>query len=238
MDNTYTLPTNTPLRTKSTFGDASRSSDELHPASSANLHTPTSPKATSKTNPLSQNYQRKSVFKEEGLDEPGEAVFASTVPVRPKLSVRFRSTVEVLETTKEEHKETDEWHNHDFNSISSPNSAKLTISTMPRLFWLTLIIAVTVPTLNFSPLIKSSPSPIGAEAGPIDPLPIPNLAAIDGVERRQSASTAYCKRWSQQSALVNGTLYLFGGRATTNADQNSSTWSMCILVYFRATKTS
>src|SRR6202007_986502 len=37
--------------------------------------------------------------------------------------------------------------------------------------------------------------------------------------------TDVCKRWSQQSALVNGTLYLYGGQSSTTSDQTSNTWN-------------
>ncbi|RPA81604.1 hypothetical protein BJ508DRAFT_414672 [Ascobolus immersus RN42] len=37
--------------------------------------------------------------------------------------------------------------------------------------------------------------------------------------------TDVCKRWSHQSALVNGTLYVFGGQATTSAGQESHNWN-------------
>jgi hypothetical protein len=41
---------------------------------------------------------------------------------------------------------------------------------------------------------------------------------------RDSASDV-CVRWSQQSAIVNGTLYLYGGQASSEPAQSSNTWS-------------
>lgn len=41
---------------------------------------------------------------------------------------------------------------------------------------------------------------------------------------RADTNTAVCNRWSQQSALVNGTLYLYGGHATTEQGQDDNTW--------------
>ena len=35
-----------------------------------------------------------------------------------------------------------------------------------------------------------------------------------GIYQRADSSTNYCTRWSQQSAVVNGTLYLYGGHAS------------------------
>ena len=51
-----------------------------------------------------------------------------------------------------------------------------------------------------------------------------------GLERRANSPTDVCKRWSQQSAIVNGTLYLYGGRATMSSSQTSDTWSMHMMI--------
>ncbi|KAF2671032.1 hypothetical protein BT63DRAFT_432238 [Microthyrium microscopicum] len=45
------------------------------------------------------------------------------------------------------------------------------------------------------------------------------------LQARANSPTDVCKRWSQQSSIVNGTLYLYGGRATTSSTQNSNTWN-------------
>ena len=47
--------------------------------------------------------------------------------------------------------------------------------------------------------------------------------------RRGESLYAVCKRWAGQSAVVNGTLYYFGGRATSSSDQTSNTWSRPII---------
>ncbi|EFQ97595.1 kelch repeat protein [Nannizzia gypsea CBS 118893] len=43
--------------------------------------------------------------------------------------------------------------------------------------------------------------------------------------RRDNTPTDVCKRWSQQTAVVNGTLYIYGGRSTTDANQKDKTWN-------------
>ncbi|KAI6867373.1 kelch repeat protein [Hortaea werneckii] len=43
--------------------------------------------------------------------------------------------------------------------------------------------------------------------------------------KRSDSPTDVCFRWAQQSAIVNGTLYLYGGEATTQASQASNTWN-------------
>jgi hypothetical protein len=51
---------------------------------------------------------------------------------------------------------------------------------------------------------------------------------VSQLRKRANSPTDICKRWSQQSAIINGTLYLYGGRATTSSSQNSNTWSKSI----------
>ena len=43
--------------------------------------------------------------------------------------------------------------------------------------------------------------------------------------KRENSPTDVCSRWSHQSAVVNGTLYLYGGRSTQAAGQNENTWN-------------
>ncbi|KAI7229559.1 kelch repeat protein [Hortaea werneckii] len=43
--------------------------------------------------------------------------------------------------------------------------------------------------------------------------------------KRSDSPTDVCFRWAQQSAIVNGSLYLYGGEATTQASQTSNTWN-------------
>ena len=54
------------------------------------------------------------------------------------------------------------------------------------------------------------------------------IRAKEGVKRsfkRDDTNTDVCSRWSHQSAIVNGTLYLYGGRATQTAGQKDHTWN-------------
>ncbi|KAI9787053.1 MAG: hypothetical protein M1816_007724 [Peltula sp. TS41687] len=45
------------------------------------------------------------------------------------------------------------------------------------------------------------------------------------LEARDDSPTAACIRFSHQSAVVNGTLYIYGGQAKTSQDQKSDTWN-------------
>lgn len=43
--------------------------------------------------------------------------------------------------------------------------------------------------------------------------------------KRDNSPTDVCNRWSHQSAVVNGTLYLYGGRAISSSGQKDNTWN-------------
>ncbi|OJD15001.1 hypothetical protein AJ78_04723 [Emergomyces pasteurianus Ep9510] len=43
--------------------------------------------------------------------------------------------------------------------------------------------------------------------------------------RRADTPTDVCKRWSQQTAVVNGTIYIYGGRSMTDSSQKDNTWN-------------
>ena len=97
-----------------------------------------------------------------------------------------------------------------------------------RLMMLALVLLVAMPLLYDTPLLgKAGPSIIGAKAGLIRRSGPQKKDFIDGelVTRQATSGPDVCNRWSQQSALVNGTIYLYGGHTTTTADQTSGTWN-------------
>ena len=97
-----------------------------------------------------------------------------------------------------------------------------------RLMMLALVLLVAMPLLYDTPLLgKAGPSIIGAKAGLIRRTGPQKKELVDGklVPRQAITDTDACNRWSQQSALVNGTIYLYGGHTTANASQVSDTWN-------------
>ena len=97
-----------------------------------------------------------------------------------------------------------------------------------RLMMLALVLLVAVPVLYDTTLLgKAGPSIIGAKAGLIRRSGPQRKDLVDGqlVTREAVTDTNVCNRWSQQSALVNGTIYLYGGHTTITADQMSDTWN-------------
>lgn len=97
---------------------------------------------------------------------------------------------------------------------------------LSRLSFVAVMLAIMVPVLHMSPLLHTRAAIIGAEAGPIAPESAVHRQ-LDSTELvpRQSNPTDSCLRWSQQSAVVNGTLYTYGGRAKKDSQQGSNTWS-------------
>ncbi|KAK5137155.1 hypothetical protein LTR08_000660 [Meristemomyces frigidus] len=88
-----------------------------------------------------------------------------------------------------------------------------------------LLLAAIAPFLrSTSTFVDSAVLPIQ----PVDGVPIPRDASTrtgPDLSRRADSPTDVCFRWAQQSALVNGTLYLYGGNAMTEAGQTSGTWN-------------
>ena len=103
--------------------------------------------------------------------------------------------------------------------------------SMARVLSLVFIVVLVLPLLHNAPLIgQAGYAMLGAKGGVMrEPQPIherPWGLPLDGtVVKRQNSPTDICTRWSQQSAIVNGTLYIYGGQATQNAGQTSNTWN-------------
>ena len=124
-------------------------------------------------------------------------------------------------------------HGHRQNTDNSDEtsckqqSIREKITAQGRLWMLALIALVVLPLLHNSPLVgPTGPAFIGVSAGVTQRSDVQLRASIDGkLAARDTTSTDYCTRWSQQSAVVNGTLYIYGGRATQRQGQNQSTWN-------------
>ncbi|KAK0645761.1 hypothetical protein B0T16DRAFT_509581 [Cercophora newfieldiana] len=92
---------------------------------------------------------------------------------------------------------------------------------LSRLTTIALLIAVVLPGFGYyngrEKVVVS-----GADAGVIQERPKGFGPVLD---TRAPSPTKVCKRWSQQTALLNGTLYIYGGQAKTTSDQRSDTWN-------------
>ena len=180
------------------------------------VHDLSRPSSSDAVPSLSPPPRRSSVFFEEGLkgeDAIVDAQFRRTT--RPSLRVRFRSKVDIHEAA-----EIDEPL-----LVQQPDQLPPLFPTAPRIMFFVLLLAVLIPSLGNSPFLKAGITPIGAKAGPVKvPVGEP-MRSLPTLEKRQDSDTDICKRWSGQSAVVNGTMYYYGGRKSTSADQTSDTWS-------------
>lgn len=130
------------------------------------------------------------------------------------------------------------WYAYDLCSEKSsirPYLAKETEVVLPRrstiLYRLTILALLTLISipLFFDISMVGGPrqSIIGAKAGIIKrstSLQPPTRNRFLG--RREDTSTDVCNRWGHQSALVNGTIYVYGGHASQEQDQGTkNTWT-------------
>ncbi|CZR35073.1 uncharacterized protein FPRO_00805 [Fusarium proliferatum ET1] len=94
--------------------------------------------------------------------------------------------------------------------IKSTSGVSPGVSGLQRFTMLALLIAIILPA--FSWRNGHSFSDInGANAGVI--------------QKREISPTKVCTRWGLQAAQLNGTLYLYGGRSRSKADQVEDTWN-------------
>ncbi|KAK4991533.1 hypothetical protein LTR50_001727 [Elasticomyces elasticus] len=91
-----------------------------------------------------------------------------------------------------------------------------------------LLVAVCLPLLQSTPFFgHAAPPAIGVNGGVIKERRTPlEGELIDGeLLRRDNTPTDVCTRWSHQTAIVNGTLYIYGGRATNQSGQKDHQWN-------------
>ena len=177
--------------------------------------------------------RRRSIFTEVGLlDEakikhqrsPAPALLsAQTIkPFRPARIVRFRSRNSVFGPDNQDaHSDCDSdslSHQDDDYNVSTPPAHPpldhtMASSRLYRAGLLAIVLALMLPILQIVSI-----SPLGVYAAELNPESFSLVSRAD-------APTDVCKRWSGQSTIVNGTLYMYGFRTTTSAKQNSDTWS-------------
>jgi hypothetical protein len=175
--------------------------------------------------------RRRSIFTEVGLlDEaqiqhersPAPALLsAQTIkPFRPARIVRFRSRNSVFGSDNQDVDSDGESlsDDHDDYKVSTPPTHTPVPHTMAssilyRAGFFAVALALILPILQLV-----SFAPIGVYAAELNP-------DTYSLVSRADAPTDVCKRWSGQSTIVNGTLYMYGFRTSTSAKQNSDTWS-------------
>jgi hypothetical protein len=86
-----------------------------------------------------------------------------------------------------------------------------------------LIVAASLPFIQ-------QPVPTETNAAPsigVDSRAVPHERKMV-LDTRADSPTDVCTRWSHQSAVINGTLYVYGGQATTEPGQTQNKWSKSV----------
>ncbi|KAI9753370.1 MAG: hypothetical protein M4579_005195 [Chaenotheca gracillima] len=174
--------------------------------------------------------RRRSVFKEVGLSIDSVDHTCTIPRVEDMISDSNVDTSVITEAapqTSHNEKESE-------TTMTSPTTSKWRssasssahISSLPRLSYIGLLLmvcALVVPALRS---LGYGPGRFGSHGV--------EAAVIHGREpeesrflTRQSSDdpSSICKRWSHQSAIVNGTLYIYGGRAMSDQDQTTNQWN-------------
>ncbi|KAK5170871.1 hypothetical protein LTR04_002607 [Oleoguttula sp. CCFEE 6159] len=166
-------------------------------------------------------------------DTLARGVVAPSPYTRPVQQVRFRSTPGVFEDKSDDSEYEDAG---DQPTIAATRRTRLD-TLLPsqagllrpyRIVMLACVLAIMVPLLHSSPLLgHAGHATFGAKASVIKrSTPVLEAELVENtLARRAGSPTNVCTRWSHQSAIVNSTLYIYGGRASTQAGQTSDTWN-------------
>ncbi|KAI9843751.1 MAG: hypothetical protein M1837_006111 [Sclerophora amabilis] len=112
------------------------------------------------------------------------------------------------------------------NVSSSPQSTSL--PRLPYLALLFMLFALVIPGFRSIDYGSARLGNHGVDAAVVKGRADEGFAAGGSlVVTRQDASdpSSMCKRFSHQSAIVNDTLYIYGGRAMTDQDQEDNQWN-------------
>lgn len=118
-----------------------------------------------------------------------------------------------------------EWESVDEeDEVTRPNSRAsayaLSNSRLYRAGFFAIVLALMLPIIQMV-----SFAPLRVYGSTIPRASITAIAERSTLVDRADSPTDVCKRWSGQSAIVNGTLYMYGFRTTTDAQQKTDTWS-------------
>ncbi|GIZ48601.1 hypothetical protein CKM354_001165400 [Cercospora kikuchii] len=182
---------------------------------------------------------RTSVFREHLDSEPVLSLNTGKKRSRPTPSVRFRSKddVRVVEQYDdavskiggESHHNAEPRNDKQAQPFPPPTISPAHIqsplpvrntSNMYRLGVFTFLLVAVVPLLQSTSFFGHA-----AVLQPVSGSVLPVRSELQTLERRADSPTNVCFRWAQQSALVNGTLYTYGGQATTEPGQDSDAWN-------------
>ena len=216
-----------PNRISSNLSDLNLPPSRLLPQGSGKL---SSSRAMHEVDPSSRSIRNryKSAFTEIGLDGAADTTncnMQNLSHTRPASRVRWRSQIDIREAEQQKEQDSELEISRAIPAATSHQYGS-SATIVSRLSFLAVVLAIMIPVLHMSPLLQTGPAVLGAEAAPTTPMPgtHQNVESTRLLPRQGNAADT-CLRWSQQSAVVNGTLYLYGGRAKGDSNQASNTWS-------------
>lgn len=209
-------------------------------AKSTHTYSPSLPREQSLQNASRRHRPRASVFKELDLDTMLDTQAHRTAinPFTSRPTQRLRNQPDSFDSVQSDDPSpmspdgSESSARSEFAASESEWTTSWRAFSSSRLMMLAFVMLVAMPLLYDTPILgKAGPSIIGAKAGVIRSSGPQKKDFVDGklVTRQAITDTNVCNRWSQQSALVNGTIYLYGGHTTTTADQTSGTWNNDLL---------
>ncbi|TVY48258.1 Kelch repeat-containing protein [Lachnellula occidentalis] len=183
---------------------------------------------------------RRSIFKEEGLDDLHRSVhpshsnnatnnsststFTITRPGTPTTFDEILGNDEEKENSESRARRENPWF---FSKLtkgqrplikSSATAPPGSFSSVSRITLIAFLIAVILPGFRYGSDVIG-----GADAGLIpEGILVDNGSTIEG---RADSPTDVCTRWAHQAANVNGTLYIYGGNAKSSSSQTTNTWN-------------
>lgn len=152
--------------------------------------------------------------------------------MRPAKMLRFQSQNDVINERQPQEDEGSDWESVDGEDDTADHLAPIspvvpaqfmTSTKLYRLGLCSLVLALMLPILSMSPMSR-----IGAMASSIPGNAI-QIGRDSSMLVRRDAPTDVCKRWSGQSTVVNGTLYMYGFRTATSQKQTDDTWSRLVV---------
>lgn len=176
--------------------------------------------------------RRASAFLEWDLSSASENERNTTIStrVKPGKTVRLLDSQEIREAPDHDDDGASEIDGLDLpapqvgldEDVPPTLASRRPFSSMPRIAFFSLLLALLLPLLHQSPILGGVAPAIGVDAGLIR-RPIEERDVE--VSKRANSPTDICTRWAMASALVNGTIYLYGGQATTQPGQTTNTWN-------------
>ncbi|KAI0484960.1 hypothetical protein GGR56DRAFT_616305 [Xylariaceae sp. FL0804] len=171
---------------------------------------------------------RRSVFKEMGLSDTEEEVQReadSITPDNDEFGETTEPASEPMSTTMSPTDREDSTRSKGkFGWLKHPRARTAASAPPPvfaglhRLSMIALLIAVVLPAISYNNG-RQKVEVSGADAGVIRR----DRSVV--LEDRADSPTDVCLRWGAQCAIINGTVYYYGGRSKTSGDQVDNQWN-------------